>query len=128
LEVRDTPILQALRVNDGEQINMDGVLDEAAWERATPAGEFTQTDPEFGVPATERTVLKIIYDASNLYIGAELLDSEPDGVLYNQLVRDGFLSADDRFMWVLDPMFDQRSGYFFEISRTGHGTASGLRA
>ena len=115
----DTPILQALRISPGDEINMDGILDEAAWELATPAREFTQSDPDFGAVATERTILKIIYDESNLYIGAELLDSEPDGVLYNQMVRDGFLSGDDRFMWTLDPLFDQRSGYFFEINPAG---------
>ena len=117
--VNDTPVLQALRISPETEINMDGVLDEGAWELATPGREFTQSDPDFGAPATERTILKIIYDESNLYIGAELLDSEPDGVLYNQMVRDGFLSGDDRFMWTLDPLFDQRSGYFFEINPAG---------
>ena len=115
----DTPILQALRIGPGDEINMDGVLDEPSWEAAAPAREFTQSDPEFGAVATERTVLKIIYDESNLYIGAELRDSDPDGVLYNEMVRDGFLSGDDRFMWTLDPLFDQRSGYFFEINPAG---------
>ena len=86
----DTPVLEAFRMTSGEEINMDGVLDEDSWELATPAREFTQSDPDFGMPATERTILKIIYDESNLYIGAELLDSEPAGVLYNQMVRMGF--------------------------------------
>ena len=35
------------------------------------------------------------------------------------MVRDGSLAADDRFMWTLDPFFDQRSGYFFEINPAG---------
>ena len=32
-EATDTPVLEALRVPFGEQIHMDGVLDEAAWSR-----------------------------------------------------------------------------------------------
>ena len=35
------------------------------------------------------------------------------------MLRDAFLSADDRFMWVFDPYLDERSGYFFEINPSG---------
>ena len=35
------------------------------------------------------------------------------------MVRDGALEADDRFMWTLDPFYDQRSGYDFEINPAG---------
>ncbi len=63
----DTPILQALRIRPRRRKSTwDGILDEAAWELATPAREFTQSDPDFGAVATERTILKIIYDESNL--------------------------------------------------------------
>lgn len=55
-----------------------------------------------------------MFSRDNLYIGARLFDSEPDGILGNQMARDGALSSDDRFLWVLDPSNDQRSGYFFE--------------
>jgi len=100
-------------------INLDGSLDEAVWDRAEPSSEFTQSDPAYGAPATERTEIRILFDQDNLYIGAELFDSDPDGMLANQMVRDGGLSADDRFMWTIDPLYDQRSGYFFEINPAG---------
>lgn len=115
----DRPVLRALRMDPGERITVDGRLDEAPWQRAEFATNFIQSDPKNGDPATERTEIRIIFNRDQLYIGAQFFDSEPDRLLGNQMVRDGFLSGDDRFMWTIDPYFDQRSGYFFEINPSG---------
>src|SRR5687767_5867424 len=109
----------ALPLMTGEDITVDGVLDEAAWERAEPIGNFTQSEPRNGERETERTDIRILFSADNLYIGAQFFDSDPGGMLGNQMVRDGGLGSDDRFMWVLDPLNDRRSGYFFEINPAG---------
>jgi len=109
----------ALRLNTGESIAVDGVLDEAAWERATPVGNFTQSEPRNGEHETERTEIRILFSEDNLYIGAQFFDSDPRRMLGNQMVRDGGLGSDDRFMWVLDPLNDRRSGYYFEINPAG---------
>jgi len=109
----------ALRIDPPDSIAVDGVLDEAAWERAEPIGNFTQSEPRNGEHETERTEIRILFSEDNLYIGAQFFDSEPDRMLGNQMVRDGGLGSDDRFMWVLDPLNDRRSGYFFEINPAG---------
>ena len=115
----EQPTAVALRLNTGESIAVDGVLDEAAWERATPVGNFTQSEPRNGKRETERTEIRVLFSEDNLYIGAQFFDSDPRGMLGNQMVRDGGLNSDDRFMWVLDPLNDRRSGYFFEINPAG---------
>jgi hypothetical protein len=115
----EKPSIRAIRLQEGERINIDGRLDETAWENAQPATNFRQADPDNGQPATEGSEIRILFGRDNLYIGAQFYDSDPDGLLGNQMVRDGFLSGDDRFMWVLDPFNDQRSGYFFEINPSG---------
>lgn len=115
----DSPVLKAVRLGAEEEITIDGLLDEAAWQRAEPAADFKQSDPRNGERATERTEIRIVFNRDNLYIGAHFFDSNPKGLLGNQMVRDGDLSADDRFMWILDPFYDQRSGYFFEINAAG---------
>ena len=104
---------------DGERIAVDGRLDEAVWQRAVPATDFAQLDPQNGAPATERTEVRVAFDRDRLYFGVDCFDSEPARLLGNQMVRDGPLAADDRFMWALDPYFNQRSGYFFEINPSG---------
>ena len=111
--------MRALRLSTQDEIIVDGQLDEAVWASAEPATDFKQLDPLNGEPATEHSEIRIVFDENHLYIGAELFDSNPDGLLANQMVRDGSLGSDDRFMWVLDPLSDQRSGYFFEVNPAG---------
>ena len=48
---------------------MDGVLSDEAWRTAPMIDAFTQQEPFNGQPATERTEVKVLYDAGNLYIG-----------------------------------------------------------
>ena len=111
--------ISALRMGADDHIVIDGRLDEAVWAKAEPATDFVQLDPKNGAPATERTEVRWIFDHDRLYIGVECFDSDPNGVLGNQMVRDGFLSSDDRFMWTIDPYGNQRGGYFFEINPGG---------
>ena len=115
----DQPTIRAVRLNPEEAISVDGRLDEAAWQRAEPVTDFKQFDPKNGEPATERTEIRIMFDRDYLYIGAKFFDSDPHGLLGNQMVRDGPLDADDRFMWTLDPFSNQRGGYFFEVNPAG---------
>ena len=100
-------------------MTVDGRLDEPAWQRAQAVTGFGQSDPRNGEPATETTAVRMLFNRGSLYIGAQLNDSNPKGILGNQMVRDGALDADDRFMWILDPFNDQRSGYFFETNPAG---------
>ena len=107
--------LIALRLESGAAIDMDGRLDEEAWERAIPITDFTQKEPVEGGTPSERTEIRVVYDEDALYIGAMFYD-DPEGILVFQKRRDGFLSADDRFMWILDTFGDGRTGYFFETN------------
>jgi hypothetical protein len=112
-------VVTAVRLAEGETIQLDGRLDEAAWRRAQPATDFRQQDPDNGAPATEPTEVRLLFNRQRLYIGVIAHDSEPDRILGNQMQRDQPFSADDRFMWTIDPYLDGRSGYFFEINPSG---------
>jgi hypothetical protein len=114
-----TRTIEAMRLNSGEAIALDGNLDEAVWVRAQPANDFVQIDPDNGRPATERTEVRVAFDSSALYLGVTCFDSEPDKWIGFQRRRDEFLSADDRFMWTIDTFLDARSGYFFEMNPSG---------
>jgi hypothetical protein len=100
-------------------MTVDGVLDEPVWRRAIPITDFRQSDPQYGEPVSERTEIRVVFTRDSLYIGAEFYDSDPGGMLGNQMIRDGGLGSDDRFMWILDPFNDQQSGYFFETNPSG---------
>ena len=112
-------VLTAERLTDGERVVLDGVLDEAAWQRAAPAGDFVMQDPVLGGTPTERTDIRVVFNQDHLYIGVVNYDSEPDKLLGNTRKRDEFLSADDRFMWTMDTFLNQQTGYFFEMNPSG---------
>ena len=101
------------------KIEIDGLLNEPEWKMVLPAKDFIQRDPIQGSPATEKTEVYVVHDKENLYIGAILFDSNPDGILAYQKRRDQSLRTDDRFMWILDTFLDGRTGYFFEVNPAG---------
>jgi hypothetical protein len=111
--------VRATRMSDGETIALDGRFDEPVWQRATPADNFVQIDPNNGQAPTEPTEVRIIFDKDALYIGVTAFDSEPDKWLGYEMRRDMFLGSDDRFMWTIDTFLDARTGYFFEMNPSG---------
>jgi hypothetical protein len=115
----DRRSIPATRMAPEERIALDGVLDEPIWQRAMPAADFIQIDPDNGRPATEPTEVRIAYDRDRLYLGVTAFDSEPDRWLGYQRRRDEGLPSDDRFMWTIDTFLDGRSGYFFEMNPSG---------
>lgn len=113
------PSMQATRILDGVEIELDGNLNEAVWAQAQPITEFRQQDPVEGGEPSEPTAVRILYDDQALYIGAMLYDSDPDGIIAYQLQRDAGLGTDDRFMWIISTFDDKRTGYFFETNPAG---------
>ena len=114
----DKRVIITKQISTGK-IELDGFLNEPEWKMVSPAKDFIQRDPIEGAPSTEKTEVYVIYDEDNLYIGAMLFDSNPDGILAYQKRRDQSLRTDDRFMWILDTFLDGRTGYFFEVNPAG---------
>ncbi|MCX6552569.1 MAG: hypothetical protein NTY02_16455, partial [Acidobacteria bacterium] len=71
------------------KIAVDGLLDEADWQRAVPARDFLQRDPDEGKPATEPTEVRILYDDDAIYVGARMFDSNPSKISKRLTRRDG---------------------------------------
>lgn len=115
---RTLPALQALPLPSSDEIQLDGKLDEAAWQQSQAITDFTQQEPVEGGRPSEETEIRVIYTPDDLYIGVILYD-DPAGVLAYQRQRDASLGTDDRFMWILDTFRDGRTGYFFEINPAG---------
>src|SRR5229473_1527937 len=60
---------RAIATSITEPIHVDGILDEPAWSRAMPIGPLVQSDPKQGAPASEDTEVRVLFDASTLYVG-----------------------------------------------------------
>ena len=81
-----------------EPIEVDGVLDDAAWKSARKIGELVQRQPATGQPPSERTDVMLLRDQDHLYIGIYAYDAEPDRVIGTQMMRDGSRVADIHFI------------------------------
>ncbi len=129
-ESRPRPELRAVPVRD---IHIDGRLDEAAWATVPPVTEFTQSEPDEGLPTTQRTEVRVAYDGTNLYIGAEMFDTDPAGIVPGGLERDspGILFEEmDALGVTLDTYLDRRSSFIFFVNpaggiKDGQGTDDG---
>ena len=118
-EERVRPSVRAVRLAEGEKVELDGRLDEPFWKNITPADGFRQQEPNEGAPAFQTTEVRIAFDSDHLYLGVMLYDTEPDRIIGYQKQRDGSLRSDDRFMFILDTFLDGRSAYFFETNPAG---------
>lgn len=123
----------ALRVAPGERIRIDGRLDEAVWALVEPITDFVQSEPDAGAPPSQRTEVRITFDATYLYIGAHLWDSDPAGMVYGGLERDspGILFEEmDALGIALDTYLDRRNSFIFFVNpaggiKDGQGTDDG---
>ena len=100
-------------------IKIDGALDEPDWARAPMARGFIQSDPREGEPATEDTDVRVLYDATNLYIGVFAHDREPHNILTSELTKDFNRESGDDFEIILDTFHDERNGYMFATNAHG---------
>ncbi|MEZ5293253.1 MAG: DUF5916 domain-containing protein [Vicinamibacterales bacterium] len=136
---RERPFIQAAKVDVGPRI--DGDLGDDAWKAATPVDGFTQQEPSLGQPASDRTEVRIVYDARTIYIavhayqagGVDVAEAggEPAAagehahhgggdVVATEMRRDADrLFDEDNFQVILDTFKDSRNGYMFVTTPLG---------
>ncbi len=110
--------IRAVRI--GEELVIDGRLDEPVYSRVEPISDFVMQEPQDNVPATEQTEVWIFFDDRNLYVSGRNWDSQPDRIIANEMRRDGRnISQNDNFTLTLDTFYDQRNGFFFQTNPLG---------
>lgn len=105
-----------------ELVTIDGKLDDAAWAAAEAITDFHQQLPDEGKAPAERTEVRIMYDASAIYIGARMFDSQGAHAVRRLLVRRDQLlddNASDKIAFVLDPYHDRQTRVWFELNPLG---------
>jgi hypothetical protein len=98
---------------------IDGVLDEAEWQLAAQVEDLHEIQPTEYEPASERTVVYLLYDENAIYIGARLYDRDPSQIAARILRQGEQVFGDDWFSVMLDPFHDRRSGYRFMTNPNG---------
>lgn len=104
-------------IPDSEAPQIDGHLDEPAWNAVAWASDFVENQPDENTPPTEPTQFKIIYDSKNLYVAFKCFDQDPQGIVKRMSRRDGF---EGDFVEInLDSYHDKRTGFSFTASVSG---------
>jgi hypothetical protein len=115
---RSTPdTLKAVRIDS--PIDLDGALDEEAWEKAPRISNFTQRELEENEPATEKTEVAVLFTKIDLYIGIWCFDTAPDRIIAQKMSWDFDYGTEDNFEIVLDTYGDRRNAYFLVINANG---------
>ena len=108
---------QAARVDRSPQL--DGTLDDALWQLATPIDNFLQREPFEGQTPTEQTEVRILYSRHEVYFGIRCFDSDPTRIVATELRRDVSQELDDYFEIVVDSAHNRRNAYVFQINPLG---------
>ena len=94
-------------------------MNEPSWARAQPLGDFVQQLPKTGFAASFPTVVRVLYDDDNVYVGATLYDPEPSKAITAGLERDFNSGNSDIFGVVFDTFLDRRNSFLFLVNPHG---------
>ncbi|HEX8038381.1 MAG TPA: carbohydrate binding family 9 domain-containing protein, partial [Chryseosolibacter sp.] len=116
--VADRPSAHAFKLPEVPIIDGE-VLDEEIWRSLAPIDEFFQTKPQAGMPASEKTEVRIGYTATTFYLAVVCYDTEPDKLVVSDARRDATLDNTDSFLFILDTYHDGQNGFVFGTNPIG---------
>jgi len=117
-ETGTPPKMKAIDFEEAPVVDGD-VLGDAAWSGRRPVTGFTQTKPEEGKPATQKTEVWIGFTEDTLYIGAVMYDDDPSKIIISDSRRDSSLVDTDSLQIVLDTYSDEQNGFVFGTNAAG---------
>ncbi len=117
-DLKERPIARAeslinTPVVDGE------VLNDEIWQAIKPFGNLSQTQPNFGRAATEKTEIRIAYTDETFYVAVVCYDSRPNDLVVSDARRDANLDNTDAFLFILDTYKDGQNGFIFGTNSLG---------
>jgi len=81
--------------------------------------DLHQVFPQEYAAPTQPTRVRVFYTEDALYVGAQMVETDP-GQITDRVLRQGqSLDVDDVFAVILDPYLDRRNGYRFEVNPNG---------
>lgn len=93
---------------------IDGeVLNDEVWRQLPVIDQFIQSKPNAGMPASERTEVRIGYTPTTFFLSVVCYDSEPDRLVVSDARRDATLDNTDSFLFILDTYHDGQNGFIF---------------
>jgi hypothetical protein len=112
------PSIPAAAVPAATAIKLDAAFNESVWQHVPAVSDFRQRDPKDGEPASFPTDVKVVYDASNLYVAVFAHDPEPSRIIGLRTRRDSNSPSD----WIrifVDSFHDRRTAFEFGVNPAG---------
>lgn len=100
-----------------EKIDLDGKIDEPAWNKVEWGTDFRQYEPDPGEKSQQRSAFKILYDDKFLYVAFRAYDTSPDSIIARMGRRDEF--PGDWMEINIDSYDDKRTAFSFTLSVSG---------
>ena len=104
----DAAAVPVLRTAPTDGIRVDGILDDADWEKVEPATNFVAYRPNEGARPSQRTEARVLYGKNAIYVGATMFDTEPDRIRRILTRRDEGGGADS-FTAAFDSYNDRKT-------------------
>jgi hypothetical protein len=96
---------------------IDGRLDDPAWQNTPGTDRFTQFFPFDGAPPSEQTNMRVLYDATALYIGFDCQQTHTP--IVERLTRRD-RDSESEWVWIaVDSRNDGKSAFVFAVNISG---------
>ena len=117
-QLQERKIYQATRIENPPQI--DGIINETIWKKATSAENFVMLEPGDGdpIPQEYATSVKILYDNQAIYVAAKMKESDPEKTIRQFTQRDN-LQQTEFFQLDINTYDDGENQTRFIVTATG---------
>lgn len=104
-----------------DAVDVNGVLDEAAWNKATVVKLDNQSKPEVNATPPVKTEFYITYDSNHLYIAFKASDPQPQIIRAHLMDRDEpeRMTRNDYVGFRIDPFNNGQWAYQFTVNPLG---------
>ena len=105
----------------GDDVVIDGHLDEPQWRRAAVLTGFSLYQPLDGAPAPDSTDVLVWHSATALYVGVRAWEphGEPRTTVHATLADRDKIAGDDNIQLLLDTFEDKHRAYVFGVNPLG---------
>ena len=101
------------------EIKIDGVIDEADWQKAQKATGFHLVLPVDSGLAVQPSEMMMTYDDKALYVAQIFYDTIPGKRIMESFRPDFIFSNNDNLLIFFDTFLDQTNGFSFGVSASG---------
>ena len=115
---KERPSAPVIKLETGPILDGE-VIKDPIWQSIIPLGVLTQTQPNSGQSASEKTEIRITYDATTFYLSVVCYDSKPEHLVVSDARRDADLDNTDAFLFILDTYHDKQNGFVFGTNSIG---------